>query len=121
MKEMSNERKFGTDHIISRCRIEDAEEWREWIGKVPSIKFPAEWKIKIIPPYGGAIVRFRVIKGKHEVSVYLDCYDRLGCYGSPYWEIYPYEGDCMRHDMDDVKGLLKSIKKSLADSARDTR
>lgn len=95
-----------------RYRIEAEEKWREWINKIPFIKFPANWKIKPIPPFGGAMARFQVeLPGKPKLtkSIYLDCFDNLGCHGSPYWEVHPYRGDCGRCDMDDTKKLLKMI------------
>lgn len=47
-------------------------------------------------------------------SIYLDCYGRLGCYGSPYWEVYPYEGDVFRCDMSDAEGLLNAIAHTIS-------
>ena len=64
---------------------------------------------KIIPPFAGAIVRFMIDKGDKHVSVYLDCYDNLGCFGSPYWEIYPYEEDVYRTSMENVDDLMLRI------------
>lgn len=102
--------------------IEEKYEWGKWIKKIPFIDFPNDWLIKIIPPYGGAIIRFNVKKNNSnkEVSVYLDCYNSLGYYWKepgkslPYWEIYPnYEGEAYRYDLEDIDGLLKGIEKSL--------
>ena len=89
------------------CSIE--YEWSKWRGEIPSIKFKQEWEVRIIPPFAGAIVRF-VVDG---VSVYLDCYDILGCFGEPYWEIYPYEGDTYRCKMNNVDELLEAIQHSI--------
>jgi hypothetical protein len=52
------------------------EKWRE---QIPFINFPSDWTIQICPPFSGAVVRFRVKKDKAHVSIYLDCYDNLGC------------------------------------------
>ena len=61
--------------------IAEQDEWGKWIDLIPAIKFSPEWEVKVIPPFGGAIVRFLVIcKGK-TASVYLDCYDRIGYCG----------------------------------------
>jgi len=84
-------------------------EWDKWRGEIPAIKFKSEWEVKVIPPFAGAIVRF-VVNG---VSVYLDCYDILGCFGEPYWEIYPYEGDTYRCKMNNVDELLEAIQHSI--------
>lgn len=66
---------------------------------------------KAIPPFGGALVRYRVkdtATGK-TVSVYLDCYDLLGYFGSPYWEVYPCGEDVGRCHMSNVDSLLEMI------------
>lgn len=85
----------------------------KWSREIPEIEFPGDWAIRIIPPFKGAIVRFRARlphMGKEDsVSIYLDCYDTLGCYGSPYWEVYPYRGDVERCDMMDIEELLRMI------------
>ena len=113
-------------NFTKRFDVEAAEHWMEWGSKIPAIKFPAEWAIQVIPPFVGAMVRFIVHFEGTAVSVYLDCYDRLGCFGAPYWEIYCREGsikesrgpwrypmDDRRYPMDDIEGLLKGIKEML--------
>lgn len=90
-------------------------EHKKWIKEIPYIQFPADWKVQIIPPFSGAVVRFRVQKDDIEVSIYLDCYNWLGYYGSPYWEVYPYKGDVFRCDMADTESLLNSITQSLSE------
>jgi hypothetical protein len=89
------------------------EEFEEWRTKIPAIQFPGDWKVTMIPPFGGAIVRFWIwipgTEDKDIISVYLDCYDRLGCAGEPYWEVYPYQGDCGRCLMNETKKLLEMI------------
>lgn len=86
-------------------------EYQKWAKLIPAINFPSDWKIQVIPPFGGAIVRFTAHRenSKNTVSVYLDCYDRLGCVGEPYWEIYPYQGDTYRCPMNEVEELLEAI------------
>jgi hypothetical protein len=105
------------DKLIMRHEIEEQEYWRTWIEKIPLIKFPLDCLLKVIPPFGGAMARFVVIKGKREVSVYLDCFDRLGFMQVPYWEIYsitsmPYT-EPQRFLMHDVDGLAGGISKML--------
>lgn len=86
----------------------------EIIEKIPCLKFPSDYEVKIIPPMAGAIIRFHIKKGKALVSVYLDFYDMLGYYGSPYWEIYPYkDGDTYRCGLNDTDELLEAIEESL--------
>lgn len=81
---------------------------------VPVIRFPAEWAIKLNPPFAGAICRFSAILGECSISVYLDGYNNLGIWTeagkpAPYWEAYPIKDDTARFAMADTKGLLKAI------------
>lgn len=105
--------------MMASLGLEELVGWRFWMDKIPFIKFPSEWKVKITPPFAGAMIRFKVEKEDvdFEVSVYLDCYDILGYYGSPYWEVYPYYGDTQRISMDDVDGLLKSIEECFSEES----
>lgn len=98
--------------LTKRYDVESAEKWRDFIPPIPFIKFPKDWQVKIIPPFGGAVVRFIVKLPDSEVtkSVYLDCFDRLGIMGCPYWEVYPYKNDVGRCEMADTKKLLQMIK-----------
>ncbi|MFW9872300.1 MAG: hypothetical protein ACFFG0_04290 [Candidatus Thorarchaeota archaeon] len=87
---------------------------RELSQHIPSFNFPSDWKVKIIPPFMGAICRFKVRKNEKEISIYLDFYDILGSYGCPYWEVYPNVlGDNSRFDLNDTKGVINCIKESL--------
>lgn len=84
-----------------------------WAKKIPTIQFPADWRVGIIPPFGGAMIRFKVATNTDRyISVYLDCYDNLGCVGEPYWEIYPYKEDCKRFLMNEVDELIQGIKEA---------
>ena len=109
--------RFGESLEIldAQMLIEREREYTRWCSEIPHIQFPAAWEVQVIPPYYGAVVRFRVRnkRGK-EISVYLDCYDALGCYGSPYWEIFPAaDNDIARYPMGDTAGLLKGLKASM--------
>jgi len=100
------------DYELERGRrnIELAEDWDKWIHKMPFIQFPANWQIRIIPPAGGAFVRFHVKLPSGLVkSVYFDALSRLGGMDEPYWEVYPYEGDCGRCFADEIPELLRMI------------
>lgn len=94
---------------VKIAEVENIQEYKKWEKLIPFIKFPADWEIKIIPPFGGAVLRFVVRRGENIVSVYLDCYDRLGSYGEPYWEIYPCKPDTYRCPMNEVDDLLEAI------------
>lgn len=93
---------------------ENIQEHSKWIKEIPYIPFKNGWKIQVSPPFGGAVARFRVVgENGNETSVYLDCYDRLGIFGEPYWEIHPHDGDVYRCAMNDVECLVKNIEHSL--------
>tara|TARA_R100001244_G_scaffold174_1_gene251 strand:- start:123 stop:446 length:324 start_codon:yes stop_codon:yes gene_type:complete len=93
--------------------VSNALEYSKWAQEIPYINFPSDWNVKIIPNYGGAIVRFLVVKGGNEVSVYLDCYNFLGYYGAPYWEVYPHDNDVYRCGINEVDELLEAITHTL--------
>lgn len=103
------------EYRYKRFEIEAAQGWREIGMAMPWIKFPAEWEVRIIPPFAGATARFCVrLPDGEEVSVYADHFNALGFYGGfdkpkPYWEVYPYRGDTGRCDIDDIRELLDMI------------
>lgn len=98
----------------NRIQVETEEEWNKWSDEIPSINFPSEFSVQIIPPSTGAIVRFVVTCDTARVSVYLDCYDNLATFGEPYWEMYPYmDGDVARFRMADVDELMVNVKESV--------
>lgn len=49
---------------------------------------------------------------KSFVSIYLDCYDMLGFFGEPYWELYPISEDTFRCKMLDTDALLNAIREA---------
>lgn len=104
---------MSVELTLARCKIESLEKWRENALVIPFIQFKPEWEIKIIPPFTGAMIRFIVKYNDKTVSVYLDFFDNLGCYGEPYWEVFPVHDDTARHKMNDVSGLLESISTGL--------
>lgn len=91
-----------------------AFEWNKWCKEIPRLNFKEDWNVKIMPPVCCAIIRFNCEKNGKTADVYLDCYDELGCFGEPYWEIYPYDGDVYRCKMNDTKTLLKAIDEILS-------
>ena len=98
-----------------RYKLEKNEDWNKWVSLIPEIQLKDGWKLKVIPPFNGAMARFRVLLGEASVSVYLDVDDSLGYVGEPYWEIYPYEGDVARYLIAETDDLISGIDKSLAD------
>jgi hypothetical protein len=101
------------DKLLLPYQYSELMEHSKWTKEIPYISFPPDWKVKIIPPFGGAVIRFLIEKNGIIVSVYLDCYDNLGCHGAPYWEVYPYDGDIYRCDMEDTKSLISAITYTL--------
>lgn len=113
------EKQMTLEERLSQSAYETKFEYEKWMEAIPDITFPGDWKVKIIPPFGGALIRFRVKKGERKVSVYFDAYDQLGVMGVPYWEIYPNAyGDTERYLMDDVEGLVEGINDALEGSWR---
>lgn len=100
-------------NIISKYHQEMESD--KWFKEIPYLKFDPSWRVKIIPGFAGAVIRFRVQKGDAEVSIYLDCYDQLGFVGAPYWEVYPVDGDVHRCLMNDTKELMEAIDQSITE------
>ncbi len=99
---------------IDRYKIEEEQDWRGWIEKIPAIEFDAGWKVQVIPPFSGALARFRVTVGDKTASVYLDGYEAIGFFGEPYWEVYPVGDDVGRCAMAATDELLSLIRQSIA-------
>lgn len=104
---------MNVDAYELSSKLSKIHEWRKWAMEIPEIQFPSDWRVRIIPPFSCAIVRFRVrlpeASENDDISVYLDCYDDLGSYGEPYWEVYPYRSDVGRCSINDVEELLRMI------------
>lgn len=98
---------------LTPYKYDQIMETRKWSQMIPYLQFPNDWLVKIIPPFGGATIRFLVKKDIASVSIYLDCYSNLGCMDEPYWEIYPYEDDTFRCPLNESETLLNAIKQSL--------
>lgn len=98
------------DQYMNRLDIERTENWGEIVGKMPFIEFPAGWAVSVIPPFGGLQARFRVRLPSGETrSIYADFFERAGCFGEPYWEVYPYRDDIGRCMLADTSELLRMI------------
>jgi hypothetical protein len=108
--EMVSER---TDKWAISSDAEKAFEWRKWCEQIPDVKFPKDWNVQLMPPFAGAIVRFVAKKKNKRVSVYLDCYDMLGCFGEPHWEAYPIKDNNVRWPMADWKKMFTAINREL--------
>ena len=95
---------------MRRFRIEQDQDWRGEVKRLPFIQFPADWAIQVIPPFSDAVVRFRVrLPSGLEKSVYMDSRDSIGYMGYPYWEVYPYKNDVGRCALNAIDTLLALI------------
>ena len=93
---------------------EREKRYQYWRDKIPGFHFPPQWKITIIPPFLDAMIRFRVEYGNMLVSCYLDCYEELGLFGAPYWEIFsPYSGNTFRCGINETELLMEKINDML--------
>jgi len=120
---MSVKFKIDEDYVensLMIAKVEEVLEYRKWSKEIPYIPFPDDWEIQMIPPFGGAIVRFCIRRkgGKKSISVYLDCYGKLGAVDQPYWEIYPYKEDTYRCYMNEVEDLINAIEHELGNKRR---
>jgi hypothetical protein len=108
---MENER--WEERLDAQIKWDVLFETRKWMTKIPYLKFPSDVEVKVIPPFGGAMARFVVKKGKRGVSCYLDCYGHLGAMDEPYWEIYPYKNDTYRCYLNETDELMEKIVEEL--------
>lgn len=114
IKQLINKHK-SLGHRYDSYLMESQQQWREWSDLIPYIKWPSSWLVKAVPPFAGAMIRYHATLPDKIgcISVYLDCYDNLGCFGAPYWEVYPVDGETYRCGMEDTDSLLKAIKRGL--------
>jgi hypothetical protein len=88
---------------------------KDFINDFPWINFPKEWKIKMVPPFAEATVRFYVELPNGVIkSVYFDKDGKLGAYYN-YWEVFQIEPRDdnrapKRCDKNDITKLLKIIE-----------
>lgn len=108
---------LSVEACMKRMEVENLYEYRKWTKEIPSLNFKQEWNVKIVPGFGGAIIRFVIYYNNRRVSVYLDCYGELGLCTEPYWEIYPYKSDAFRCSMNDTEALMGKITEVLEGDA----
>lgn len=94
------------------------QECRKWMKEIPVFHFDKEWDVKIIPPFGGAVIRFWISYNDKSVSVYFDAYSELGyVYDEndnpiPYFEYYDGE-ECYRYYMNESEKMMEDIRNYL--------
>lgn len=106
-----------------------------WYDLVSEIEYPDELEVRFINNFSGSLVRFLVsLKDSNQddiVSVYLDGYNRLGCYANPedidfnkvnpdvaYWEGYKIKDDVLRYGFYETDELFKDILEELKGRTR---
>lgn len=104
--------------MLRRVEMETSEEWMKWVKEIPSLTFPSGVKVQIIPPFLGALARFKVLDENDpniEVSVYFDAHEALGYFaGQPHWEIYPDKDDNnTRFGLDQGDEMMEAIVLSI--------
>ena len=102
---------------MKRCDVKSLYdktfEAHQWADEIPPLRFKEDWEVKIIPPFGGAIIRFLVASRHGWVSVYLDGYNMLGGrQGETYWEIYNGE-DIERFKIGESERMMARIEEIL--------
>ena len=101
---------------LERYNVENEQDWRGEIVRIPWLHFRGDWQVRIIPPFGDAVIRFQVILPSGTLkSVFMDSRNSLGMWGNlatcePYWEVYPYQGDVGRCDLADTIMLMEMIQ-----------
>jgi len=81
--------KISEDALFdARRTVEKGERWREIMDSIPALSFPADAKVKIIPPFSGAVARFTVERGNAFVSIFADFHDVLTTAGEPVRSMY---------------------------------
>lgn len=101
---------------LERYRVESDQDWKGEIVRIPWLHFRGDWQVRIIPPFGDAVIRFQVILPSGTLkSIYMDSRHSLGVWGDlstcePYWEVYPYRGDVGRCALDDTIMLMEMIQ-----------
>lgn len=102
---------------LKRYHVEQEQDWKGEIVRIPWLHFRGDWQVRIIPPFGDAVVRFQVVLPSGMLkSVYMDSRNSLGYWGGdidtpePYWEVFPYKNDVGRCDLADTIMLMEMIQ-----------
>ena len=79
------------NQAISRSKLEREENRDKHAKDMPFISIREGYQIQIIPPFGGAMLRFRILHNasNKEYSIYYDVNNSLGIEDEPYYEVYP--------------------------------
>lgn len=109
-------KKITTSSLSIESEISRQYEWMKWVRELPFLHFDKDIVVKPIPPFAGAVARLIVAhknSPENSISIYFDAYDKLGCMGEPYWEIYPHENDTIRFRLTETDEMVKFVNKML--------
>lgn len=103
---------------LKRYAIENEQDWKGESVRIPWMYFRSDWQVRVIPPFGDAVIRFQVILPSGTLkSIFMDSRNSLGVWWGadkntpePYWEVYPYKGDVGRCDLADTIMLMEMIQ-----------
>lgn len=100
------------------AEYDDKMDSMTWQDKLPFLQFKPDWLVRIVPPFVGAVIRFKVRKnttpGHQNVSIYFDAFNHLGSMRNPYWEVYPAaDGDTARFHLGEESEMMEEIEASL--------
>lgn len=116
----------AAEERLRRYKVEQEQDWKGEIARIPWLHFRGDWQVRIIPPFGDAVIRFQVVLPSGMLkSVYMDARHSLGVWGDlstcePYWEVYPYQGDVGRCALDDTIMLMEMIQDETGEQDEDT-
>ena len=102
--------------LIADC--ERLQEYRKWGTMIPSLHFEKEWSVRIIPPFGGALIRFTIDYNSKHISVYFDGYSELAWMYDrndnpiPYFEYFDGE-EVHRYFINETEQMMADIKEFL--------
>lgn len=99
-----------------RLEVEREQRWREEAATMPFIELRAGWKIKVMPPFGDTVIRYKIeLPSGLEKSVFFDSRCSIREYRDkagklvPYWEVWPVAGKLGRCEKDDINTLIRLI------------
>lgn len=91
-------------------------------GEIPPLRFKPEWDVRILPPFGGTMMRFFVDCNGRHVSVFCDFFSKVSLSDEPYWEMYPRHyrdadgrlvTDYVQFPIADTEGLMRCVEAEL--------
>ena len=103
------------DKELQRMRevVEKKERWYRHIEDIPYLNFPIVWNVKIIPPFGGALVRFLIMYNNKEITIKLSDLGYDMFYRGLVWEVHGLNKN-LTFKLGKSKEMLATITKALS-------